>query len=331
MPADALLVVPDLHDDTWAKIRFGTDGWSRVADALPGIIDEQPAVVIYNAIRDSVRDAALSPVRALDMVCGPTVLSVGCDLGVGRRFAQDQLAGAYSPVTERSERVDRVHRLAWQVLGESQPGSDHQLTAFRLVVRSAANIDLLRRWYRGNRLPEGVVLDPELAWNIVERVAALTDDGGLIAHALDRDPSAAAHVHAARARAALPDADAKEAAWSLLMRPSATPGLELYATAEGFFAPNQSELLEPFVRRYFAEIADTARFRTGWPLGEVAARAYPWSVATAETLQLAEQTLAGELATPLRRALVDAPIGYVEPFGRWPPSRRSQPRTLATG
>jgi aminopeptidase N len=40
-------------------------------------------------------------------------------------------------------------------------------------------------------------------------------------------------------------------------------------------------------------------------LGEVAARAYPWSVATPETLHLAEQTLAGELASPLRRALVD--------------------------
>jgi aminopeptidase N len=91
----------------------------------------------------------------------------------------------------------------------------------------------------------------------------------------------------------------------LLMRLSAASGLELYATAEGFFAPNQSELLKPFVTRYFSEIGNTAQFRTGWPLGEVAARAYPWSVATPETLQLAEQTLAGDLASPLRRALVD--------------------------
>jgi aminopeptidase N len=306
VPADALLVVPDLHDDTWAKIRFGPDGWSRVAEVLPGIIDEQPAVVIYNAIRDSVRDAVLSPVRALDMVCaGLRSCRSDVTLASLAGYAQDQLAGAYCPVAERSERVERVHRLAWQVLGESEPGSDHQLTAFRLVVRSAADVDQLRLWYRGDRLPEGVVLDPELAWTIVERAAALTDERRLIAHALDRDPSAAAHVHAARARAALPDADAKEVAWSLLMRPSAAPGLELYASAEGFFAPNQSELLEPFVPRYFSEIGNTAQFRTGWPLGEVAARAYPWSVATPETLHLAEQTLAGELASPLRRALVD--------------------------
>jgi aminopeptidase N len=103
----------------------------------------------------------------------------------------------------------------------------------------------------------------------------------------------------------LPNGDAKEAAWSLLMRPSAASAHELYATGEGLFPPNQSELLTPFVPRYFAEIASTAQFRSGWPLGEVAARAYPWTAVTPDTLQLAEQTLAGELATALRRALVD--------------------------
>ena len=103
VPADALLVVPDLHDDTWAKIRFGPDGWSQVAAALPGITDEHAAVVIYNAIRDAVRDAALSPARALDMVCaglGPCRSDVILASVAG--FAQDQLAGAYCPVAERS-------------------------------------------------------------------------------------------------------------------------------------------------------------------------------------------------------------------------------------
>ncbi|HWI00365.1 MAG TPA: aminopeptidase N [Propionibacteriaceae bacterium] len=306
VPADASLVIPDLHDDTWAKIRFGPDGWSRVAAVLPGIADEQVAVVMYNAVRDAVRDAALAPARALDLICeGLRSCHSDVILASVAGFAQDQLAGAYCPVAERTERLERVHLLAWQVLGPSQPGSDHQLTAFRQVVRSASDVGQLRQWYRGDHLPEGVVLDPELAWNIVQRVAELTDDRRLIAHALDRDPSAAAHVHAARARASLPDAHAKEAAWTLLMRPSAVPGLELYAAAEGFFAPNQSDLLEPFVARYFSEIGNTAQFRTGWPLGEVAARAYPWSAVTPATVELAEQTMAGELAVPLRRALID--------------------------
>ena len=257
--ADALLVIPDLHDDTWAKIRFGPDGWSRVAAALPAMTDEQAVVVIYNAIRNAVRDAALAPARALGLICAG-LRSCRSDVifaSLGT-FAQDQLAGAYCPVAERSERVAQVHDLARQVLADSEPGSDHQLTAFRLAVRSAADVDLLRHWYRGDRLPQGLGLDPELAWDIVERSSVLVDDSQLIADALDRDPTAAAHVHAARARAALPNSEAKDAAWSLLMRPSAASAHELYATGEGFFCPNQSELVKPFVRRYFAEIANTA-------------------------------------------------------------------------
>ena len=51
--------------------------------------------------------------------------------------------------------------------------------------------------------------------------------------ALDRDPSAAGRVHAARARAALPGAEAKRTAWAALVEPSDLPASELYAIAEG--------------------------------------------------------------------------------------------------
>jgi aminopeptidase N len=154
-------------------------------------------------------------------------------------------------------------------------------------------------------LPAGVELDPEIRWEIVERAATLTEDDGLISDALDRDSSAAAHIHAARARAALGSSEAKERAWGLLMRPSATSAYEVYATAEGFFQTNQPTVTAPFVPRYFADIGETARFRTGWALSEVANRAFPWTFPTAATLALAEQALAGDLAPPLRRSLVD--------------------------
>ena len=98
---------------------------------------------------------------------------------------------------------------------------------------------------------------------------------------------------------------AKAAAWERLMQPSALSAYELYATGEGFFDPGQTELTAPYVPRFFAEIGATAAFRSGWSLGNVAAAAYPWSAATAETLELAEQALATDLAAPVRRALVD--------------------------
>jgi aminopeptidase N len=94
-------------------------------------------------------------------------------------------------------------------------------------------------------------------------------------------------------------------AWAALMQPSALTPYELYAIAEGFFEPGQEELTDPYVRRYFAEIAATADFRTGWSLGAVAGRAYPSLAASPATLELANEVLAGPLAGPLRRALLD--------------------------
>jgi aminopeptidase N len=154
-------------------------------------------------------------------------------------------------------------------------------------------------------LPAGVELDPEVRWEIVERAASMMEDDSLISDALDRDSSAAAQIHAARARAALASGEVKERAWRLLMHPSAAAAYEVYATAEGFFQPNQSALTAPFVPRYFADIGETARFRTGWALSEVANRAFPWTFPTAATLASAQQALAGDLAPPLRRSLVD--------------------------
>ena len=307
VPAETVLVIPDLLDASWAKIRFGPGGWSKVAAVLPLLDAEQPSVVVYNAIRDAVRDVTLDPAAALDLLCAalssPQPDVILSSLGA---FAADQLAGAYCPVPSRQERLARIHQTAWSAMARCQPGSDHQLTAFRLVVRTAVDVNLLHRWYRDDRLPAGVELDPEVRWEIVERAAILIDDnGGLIADALDRDHSSAAQVHAARARAALPKGEAKETAWSFLMRPSAVTAYEVYATAEGFFQPSQSALTEPFVRRYFTEIGNTAQFRTGWALAEVAARAFPWTFPTPITVDYAEQALAAELAAPLRRALVD--------------------------
>ena len=89
------------------------------------------------------------------------------------------------------------------------------------------------------------------------------------------------------------------------MEPSSVSAYEAYATADGFFRPGQDELTQPYVARYFAEIAATARFRRGWALGRVAQEAFPRLAVDAETVRLAEQTLAGDLPDPVRREIVD--------------------------
>ena len=307
VPSDSALVIPDVTDSTWAKIRFGHEGWRRLAPVLGSITDEPASVVIHNAVRDAVRDAQLAPAEALDLL-GASLPSTRSEVIVTQllAFAADQLAGPYSPVGERPARLARVHDLATMIMDRSESASDRQLAAFRACVHTSVDDQLLRGWHDETHLPPGLDLDPELLWIVVRQIVLLTGDDTLIDAALGRDPSASGRHHAAQARASIPSPAAKEAAWRLLMQPSELSAYELYATAESFFDPRQTALTAAYVPRYFAEIGATADFRSGWALGGVATRAFPSTAATPETVRLAEQALGRDLAAPVRRALVDA-------------------------
>lgn len=304
--ADSVLVVPDATDATWAKVRFGPDGWSRLATVLPQVRDEAVLVVVDNAIRDAVRDASLDPAVALDLICDSLVGQQSEDLvGVLLSFAARSLAGPYAPVPERLGRLARVHATASAIVAGSAAGSDRQLAGFRLAVGTSVNADRLHDWAVGRALPDGVQLDSELTWSIVERLAAVAGDADLVEATLRQDPSSAAAVHAARARAALPTAEAKVAAWALLTEPSTASAYEVYAAADGFFVIGQEELTAPYALRYFAEIPPTAQFRNGWALAQTARQGFPRLAANEEAVAAAELALAGELAEPVRRELVD--------------------------
>ncbi len=305
--AGATMIIPDSADETWAKIRFGEQAWPAIIDLIGKITDPTIRLVIFNAARDAVRDAELDPADALRLILGGAPAEPEDIVWQSMMtFARTELTGPYCPPAERAARLADLHAVTATELTTAPAGSDRQLLAFRAAVSSTADPELLRGWHAGTALPAGIDLDPELSWAIASRLSGLTADEAPIEAQLAADRSASAEQHAARARAALPTAAAKEAAWRLLMQPSSASAYQVYAAAEGFFRPDQTELAADYVRRFFAEIGGTAEFRTGWALARVASLAYPYLSATEETLALAERTLAEQtLADPVRRSLVD--------------------------
>jgi aminopeptidase N len=302
--ADSVLV-PDADDSTWAKIRFDTD-WTTMAELLPAIELPATRVVVVNAFRDAVRNAEVDPGLALEALLEAAAVDDE-DVVVGSvlRFCGEVLAAGFTPVDRRPERLARVHRAARAVIDGAGSGSDRQLLGFRYAIASCVDVKALRHWLDGQDLPPGLQLDPELIWSIVVRLAEVGGDADAIEHALQRDPSAAGCVHAARARASLPDPAAKAAAWSALVGSSELPASELYAVAKGFFRPGQTVLTGPYVSRFFDEMPDTAAFRSGWALGQIVSDAFPLAHASSDTLELAERALAGELPAAVRRSVTD--------------------------
>jgi aminopeptidase N len=299
------LVVADAEDDSWAKIRFGTAGWQPVAELLPRITAGPTRVVIYNAIRDAVRNAELDPEQALDMLLA-AVATEPVELVAAEilKFATDELAANYARPADRPARRARIAELACQLLAEAAAGSDGQLEAARAAIRASDDPSWLGAWLAGHGLPAGLVIDAELRWALVTRLAAL---GALSAADIDaelaRDESTSGVVHAARARAMRPDPVSKQASWALLTQPSSLSAYELYACAEGFFEPGQSELTAGYLPRFFTEMPATARHRHGWALARVILIAFPVAAASGDVLRLAEDALAGSRADQLDRAV----------------------------
>ncbi|HEX8082358.1 MAG TPA: aminopeptidase N [Jatrophihabitans sp.] len=130
------LVVADSADDSWAKIRFGSAGWQPVAELLPRIAAAPTRVVLYNAIRDAVRNAELDPAQALDMVLAALaeepVELVTAEL---LQFATDELAGNYARPADRPGRRAQVAALTHRLLAGAEAGSDAQLEAARAGIR----------------------------------------------------------------------------------------------------------------------------------------------------------------------------------------------------
>jgi aminopeptidase N len=309
VPETPALVLPDARDDTWAKTALAADVWERMPSLLPALEDPLARVSVWNALRLAVADAEVSADQALRIVEAAASGEPDAVLGPVLRWAVDTVAGVYlREGMPRAEGLRRVARTADGAMRAAPPASGRQLAAVRGYVAAMSDTEQLRAWLAGERLPDGVVVDDELRWAVLARLSSL---GALTADEIDaelaRDRSAPGQVHAAGCRAMLPSDEAKAAAWQAIMTDFAASNYEVYALAEGFWHPEQTELTAPYVARYFDEIAATARLRQGWVVARLAWLAYPRTAVSQGTLDRSAALLARpDLDSGIRRSVVDA-------------------------
>ncbi|MZD06209.1 aminopeptidase N [Streptomyces sp. SID5785] len=307
------LIVPNDQDLTYAKIRLDPASEEAALRGLSGVPDPLTRAVLWNALRDMVRDGELDPLTYLHTAEAhlPEETDLALVQGV-LAFAHTQVADHYSTPEQRPAALSLITSLCETLIRRTEDG-DHpglRLTAVRHLIDAAQHADVIRGWYDSGSVPGGPELDPELRWRILGRMSVLgAVDDAVIEAELAHDPSATGQEGAARCHAALPDPQAKAAAWDALFTDD--PGRELSnylftATAQGFWQPEQADLLRGYVSRYFTDVTALAE-RRGPALAAAAGRyAFPSTAIGAETLRLGEQCLAEGDPTPaLRRRLTD--------------------------
>ncbi|MFC8585704.1 aminopeptidase N [Streptomyces sp. NPDC057217] len=308
-PRPALVVLND-GDLTYTKLRFDETSAESALNGISRVPDPLTRAVVWNALRDMVRDGDLAPVEYLAVAGAHLTEETELALVQGvLSFARHQIADHYVSADERPAALATISGIARALLRRTEDGEAPglRLTAVRAFVDSATTPDKIASWLDEGTVHGGPELDPELRWRILARLAVLgAVDEPAIAAELERDPSATGREGAARCRAALPHPEAKAAAWSALFDSDDLSNYLFTATAQGFWQPEQADLVSAYVPRFY-EAAVALADRRGPAMAEAAGRhAFPAHAVDADSLALGERHLADTPMIPaLHRKLVD--------------------------
>ncbi|WP_406460864.1 aminopeptidase N [Streptomyces sp. NBC_01622] len=316
----ALLLLND-GDLTYAKVRFDPDSFEAIRTSLSGLPGPLTRAVAWNALRDAVRDGGSISRGATPEPPMPasTYLDAArahlpheTDLALVQgvlAFASAQVTDRYLTPEARPAALATLTDLCRDLIRRTEDGSNPglRLIAVRHFIDVAAHPETIAAWLAEGTVPGGPELDPELRWRVLARLAVLgATEESAIAAELARDPSATGQEGAARCRAALPDPEAKRTAWDAMFTTDDLSNYLFTATAQGFWQPEQADLVGEYVPRFY-EDAVTLAARRGPAMADAAGRwAFPTHAVDPETLRLGEECLRDADLTPsLRRKLVD--------------------------
>ncbi len=299
-----------LNDDdlTYAKIRLDeTSMRTLVEGGIAAFTESLPRALCWSAAWDMTRDGEMPTRDYVKLVVSGagTVSDITVLQAVLRqaRMAVQQ----YADPAWRPEGLALLSAELRSLLGSAQPGSDQQLAylqAFAQVAGADEDLTLLERILDGSSVPEGLSVDTDLRWSLVHALVS----GGRLAEAgidaeLERDPTATGERQAALCRAALPSAEAKAAAWERIVGGKLANHIAR-TTIAGFQDPHHPELLVPYREKYFAEVGRIYREWTFDQASTFAVGCFPSLLIEPETVQAAQDFLAGEQPPQALRRLI---------------------------
>ncbi|HET6531763.1 MAG TPA: aminopeptidase N [Actinoplanes sp.] len=301
-----LLLLND-GDLTYAKIRLDERSAAAVPLILPLLDDSLARAVIWAAVLDAVVDGELAVAELVTLVLA--ALPVETDVVIIEDVLKmtRNLVDRYSAPDIRPAALDMVAQAADRLLAAAAAGGSRQLAAARGLIGATVDTARLRGWLDGEGVPDGLAVDTDLRWLIRYRLVVLGAAGPAEIDAeLDRDRSATGEQFAARCRAALPSAEAKQQAWDMIISDTDTSSRLIEATAGGFWQPEQASLTEAYVPRYFAEMPGMMAVRSGMAAERVAGAAYPRYAVHPQTRKYAADLLATpDLHAILKRTVID--------------------------
>ncbi|HYJ48671.1 MAG TPA: ERAP1-like C-terminal domain-containing protein, partial [Microbacterium sp.] len=233
-------------------------------------------------------------------------------------LAQLQLAAnSYVAPEKRDATRAKVADGLWALAQAAEAGSDSQLqfvTAFATAASTPAHWEKVKSLRDGRTSLEGLVVDTDLSWQLLISLAAGgVADAAAIDEALAADNTAKGGEFAAQAKASIPSASAKRAAWNSIIENDDQPNTIVRSTALGFQHPATVAQLGEFVERYFDMLLPIWDSRSYQIAQYIIVGFYPAPLASLELRNATRAWLAANQdAAPALRRLVDENLAGVE-------------------
>ena len=255
---DLLLVNDD--DLAYAKIRLDDASLAFAREHAAAIADPLARGLVLASILDATRDAEL---RARDYARLVLAHIAGETESTSRRMLLGQLTTAVQRYTAPDAREAAAVEVAdglWSLAQAAEAGSDAQFAfvrAFAQLASTPAQLDVVEGLFAETMRLDGLAVDTDLGWELLFALVAGGRAGADdIAARLDEDRTSDGQRSAAQARAALPTAEGKVAAWRSVWTEAGATNDIARATAVGFWNVRDESLVTPFVDEYFSGLLD---------------------------------------------------------------------------
>ncbi|MCJ0903205.1 aminopeptidase N [Rhodococcus sp. ARC_M6] len=318
------LVLVNDDDLTYCSVRLDPQSLATAIDRVGDVAESLPRTLVWSAAWEMTRQAEL---KARDFVAlVQRGISSETEVGVVQRLllqAQTAIGSYADPAWASAEGWAGFANRLLELAREAEAGSDHQLAfvnALTGVALSPWHTEVLQELLDADPATvglDGLVVDTDLRWRIVGALAAAgeIDSTGIETPFIDseaqRDPTAAGARQAAAAAAGRPQAAVKEQVWAKVVGDDSVPNITARSIIGGFAREGQDDLLEPFVSRYFGDIAAVWERRSSEVAQTVVVGLYPsWSI-TEESVAAADRFLTGDIPPALRRLVVEGQAGVV--------------------
>lgn len=305
------LVLINDDDLAYAKIRLDDASLAFAVENLSRIADPLARSLVWSSVWDAVRDGETPASEYVRLVLrniaaeteSTTVRTTLAQLGLAAR--------RYVVPARRAATLAEVGDTLWSLAQGSAAGSDLQLQLvkyFALLASTPDHVAPLRGLLDSSTVLDGLTIDTDLRWEILEGLVLLdaADDAEIDA-TLAQDDTATGRQAAARARAARPTFEAKEAAFASIVDVPDVPNAIIRATAAGIVHVTDPAVLAPMVTRYVDALLPIWESRSYHIAEELIEGLYPAPFATPDLRDAVRGWLDANPDAPaaLRRLVVE--------------------------